>query len=90
MRHRPGSGQLLHHIPPSSAALQGEFSVPVRAMLAQPLPQSQAGSRTDLTRANFSGYGVHVVECQLLPMHVEAAYDRHLDLLELLKNFRRN
>jgi len=30
---------------------------------------------------------VDVIEGDLLPVHVQAAYDCHLDLLELLKNF---
>src|SRR4051812_40180996 len=56
-------------------------------MLGKPAPQHLPGAWTDLTRPYFPGFGVHIVECQLLPMHVEAAYDRHWTFLELLKNF---
>ena len=89
MRRRTRRGQLLDHIPPPGAALYRDLRVPGRAVLAQPAPQRRAGSRTDLPAAHQPGTGIHVVERDLLPMHVKSAYHRHWDLLKLPKKLRR-
>ena len=85
MRVGSRSGQLLDHIAPPGAPLHRHLRVPLRAVHAQPAPQRLAGRRTDLTAAHQPGIGVHVIERDLLPMHVKPAYDRHWDLLKLPK-----
>jgi len=79
-------GQLLAHIPPPGAALQRELRVPVRAVLGQPTPQHVPRRRADLAPPH-QAVVVHIIERDLLPMHVKPAYHRHRDLLELLKHF---
>jgi hypothetical protein len=81
------SGQLLGDVPPPSAALQRELAIPIRAVPGQPHPQRRPRRRADLTPPH-QPVAVHVIERDLLPVHVETAYHRHQwDLLELLKNF---
>src|SRR5262249_17486418 len=54
--------------------------------LGQPAPQRVPGCRADITPVHQSVI-IHVVERDLLPMHVKPAYHRHQwDLLELLKH----
>ena len=79
-----GGSQLLAHIPPTGAALQRELSIPVGAVLVQPTPQRGPRCRPDLPPPHQS-IVVHVVERDLLPMHVKPAYHRHWDLLTLPK-----
>jgi hypothetical protein len=55
-------------------------------VLTQPAPQRIARGRTDLTPPH-QAVAVHVIKRDLLSMHVETAYYRHRDLLELLKHF---
>ena len=54
-----------HHIAPSRAALQREFRLPGRAVLAQPAPQRLPRRRTDLAQVH-QPVVIHVVECDLL------------------------
>jgi hypothetical protein len=65
----------------ASAALLQYLSVLSRAMTCS------TRRRTDLTRTHLTGAGAHIVERDLLSMRVKPAYDRSLDLLELLKYF---
>jgi hypothetical protein len=53
-------------------------------VLGKPAPQRLPRRRVDLTPAHPSVV-VHVIEGDLLPVHVQPAYHRHWDLLELLK-----
>jgi hypothetical protein len=71
-----GGRQFLDHVPPPGAALQRELGVPIRATLGQPRPQRRAGCRPDLTEPN-QPVVIHIVERDLLPMHVKPAYHRH-------------
>src|SRR5271166_3917863 len=83
----PRRGQLPDHIPPPRTALQRKLRVPTRAVLAQPTPQRLACGRPDLTGVH-QAVVVHVIERDLLPVHVKPAYHRHQwDLLKLPKNF---
>jgi len=84
MRPESRSAQLLHDIPPPRAALQRELRITVGVMLGQPAPQRLARCRTDLAPAH-QPVAVHVIKRDLLSVHVQAAYHRHRDLLELLK-----
>jgi hypothetical protein len=85
MRRTTRRRELLDHIPPPGAALHRHLRIAVRAMLAQPAPQRRAGCRPDLTAAHQPGIGIHIIERDLLPMHVKPAYHRHRDLLKLPK-----
>src|SRR5439155_15997872 len=84
MRHHPGGRQLLDHIPPPGAALQPKLRAPTGAVLAQPPPQRLARGRADLAPTHQTVV-VHIIERDLLPMHVKPAYHRHQDLLKLPK-----
>jgi hypothetical protein len=85
MHPQPRGRQLLTHVPPPGAALQRELRVPVRAVLGQPAPQRLPGCRAELTPVH-QAVAVHIIERDLVPMHVQPAYHRHAwDLLELLK-----
>jgi hypothetical protein len=55
-------------------------------VLDQQTPQRLPGRWTDLTPVHQTVI-IDVIESDLPPMHVETAYHRHRDLLELLKNF---
>jgi hypothetical protein len=84
MHTHAGGCQLVTHVPPPGAALQREIRVPVRAVLSQPCPQRLPRRRADLTPVHQSVV-VHVIKGDLLSVHVQTAYYRHWDLLELLK-----
>jgi len=85
MRHHTRSGQLLHHEPPPGAALHRDIPATVGAVLTQPATQHISRGRTNLTPPDHSRVDVHVIERDLLSMHVETTYDRHWDLLTLPK-----
>ena len=85
MHTQSGGRQLLADIAPPGAALQREIRVPIPKMLGQPAPQRLPGRRTNLTPVH-QAVVIHVIEGDLLPVHVQAAYHRHRDLLEFLKD----
>jgi hypothetical protein len=76
MHAHPRAGYLFGDVPPPSATLQRELRVPIRAVLAQPRPQRLPRRRADLTPPN-QPVVIHIVERDLLPMHVKPAYHRH-------------
>ena len=79
-----GAGQLFGHEPPARAPLQRERHIgPVRQRF-EPLAQVRPRGGTDLARADFTGLGVHLVECDLSSMHVKTTYDCHWGLLVFL------
>jgi hypothetical protein len=77
-----GGLQLFHHKAPAGGRLQGDGDRPPSEP-AQPLAQPDAGHRSDLAARDFAGLGVQAVKGDLVPMHVESAYDGHGDLLAL-------
>src|SRR6516164_4918544 len=86
MHAHPGGGQLFADVAPPGAALQRELASTIWAVLSQPGSQRLARRRTNLTPAH-QPVTVDVIERDLLSVHVQTAYHRHRDLLELLKHF---
>jgi hypothetical protein len=77
---------LLADIPPPGAALQRELTIPIGTVLGQPAAQRFPRRRTNLTQVHQTVL-IDEIDRDLLSMHVQTAYDRHRDLLALLKHF---
>jgi hypothetical protein len=77
MRSHPGALQLLDHIPPTGARLGRERDIMAAGKPPQPCRQSSSISRNDLAALHLPGGCVEIVEGDLLPVHIEPAYDRH-------------
>ena len=73
-----GPGQLFGHEPPARAPLQRERHIGPVGQRFEPLAQVRPRGGTDLARADFTGLGVHLVECDLSSMHVKTTYDSPL------------
>jgi hypothetical protein len=84
VRDDPGPLQLLDHIAPAGAPLQGEGHLLLAGEAFQPGAQVQAVGRGDATRGHRPRVLIEVVEGQLLTMQIQPAYDGHRNLLELL------
>ncbi len=87
MRPDPCRHQLLDDVPPPGAALDRKLDGDP-GKLGQPGPQPLPVGGEDPPPADLAGLGVDVVESDLLPVHVQAAYDCHGDLLMLLTSAR--
>ena len=74
--------ELLDHEAPAGGRLQGDGGLSALES-AQPVPKSDSGRRTNLAAGELSSFSVEAIEGDLVPVHVEAAYDGHGDLLEL-------
>ena len=83
VRRDAGPGQLLRDVPPAGAPLQRERHVIAAGEPHQPGPQVRPVGRGDLAALHLPRHGVQVIECELLPVDVEPAYDGHRDLLKL-------
>jgi hypothetical protein len=88
MRGDPGRGQFLSDIPPPGAPLHRERDVVTASEPHQPSPQVPPVGRGDLAALHLPGHRVEIVEGQLLPVDIQAAYDRHRDLLMLRRGAR--
>ena len=84
MRHHPGPGQFLDHIPPPGTPLHRELDI---VPPGEPPPATRpaaAGPHGAIWPArHLPGLGVEIVERDLLPVDVEPSYDGHWDLLKL-------
>jgi len=83
MRRDAGRGQLLRDVPPPGAPLDRERDIIAAVEPRQPGAQVQPVSRADLAALHLPGFGVEVVEGDLLPVDIQPAYDGHRDLLTL-------
>ena len=83
MRDHPGTLQLLDHITPTRARLRRERDIIAAVEPMQPSGQLSTISREDLPALHLPAHGVEIVESDLLPVHIEPAYDRHQGLLKL-------
>ena len=72
----PAAADLAQTIPPPGAALQRELAITIRAVLGQPAPQRTTRGRTNPTPPHHTVV-IHVIERDLLPVHVKATYDCH-------------
>src|SRR5204863_2262002 len=72
----PGGLKFLDHEPPPGAALDCERGR-LTVELLKPLTELDSRRRADLAAVNLAGLGLHVVERDLLSVHVEPTYDRH-------------
>jgi hypothetical protein len=80
IRLPPDGLQFFDYEPPAGARLHRERPVVVW-QLRQPPAQSLPGRRRDLASLGLAGGPVDPVEGDLPPMHVQASYDAHRDLL---------
>ena len=83
MRCDADLAHLLRHIPPAGTALHRERRRRLPVETGQPVSQMLAVGWRDPTPLQPAGLHLDVVEGQLLPMNIQAAYDRHRDLLKL-------
>src|SRR5215208_742682 len=73
--------KLLDDVAPAGCRLQSEGGLPATEAfgeLLQPRAQVLAVSRADLAPVALAGLDLYVVEGDLLPMHVESAYNVHV------------
>jgi hypothetical protein len=83
VRRDAGRGQLPGDIPPPGAPLDRERDVIAAGEPGQPGPQVLPADRGNLASVDLPGYGVEVVEGDLLPVDIQPACDGHRDLLKL-------
>jgi hypothetical protein len=76
-QHRPRAGpdQFVDHVPPAGTRLDNELHVVNAGEAGQPRPQMRPVRRSDLPPQHLTRDRVHIVERQLLPVHVQRAYD---------------
>jgi len=74
--------QLLDHEPPPGRRLQRNRQ-PRRIHRAEPAPQTSARGRHHPAGPQLTRYVIDQIEGDLVAMHIEPAYDRHLGLIEL-------
>ena len=72
----PGGLKFLDHEPPPGAALDCERGR-LTVELLKPPAELDSRRRTDLAAVNLAGLGLHMVERDLLSVHVKPTYDRH-------------
>jgi hypothetical protein len=72
MRHHPGAGEFLGHIPPPGTSLHREFDItPPAGETLRKLPgQMRPVGRRDLPAPNLTGFDIEIVESDLLPVDV--------------------
>src|SRR5215210_695201 len=81
MRLDTSSPKLLDHVAPTSGCLYGDSDLLIGELLTEliePLSEALASGRADLATMYFAGLHLHVVEGDLLPVHVETAYNIHV------------